>query len=273
MNYKSMTVCLDSRKDAPERLGFAFKLAKQHEAHLTGMYMTYVPVIYYDPYGQWGPIMTQWEADEKKKYEVAKEEASRQAEKEGVSFEWVGYRSSERQQAIAHARGYDLTILAQRDTSDNDTDFGNDFYDGFVLKLGRPVLYLPHHHSLPHRFDRIVIAWDGSREATRAISDALPILKRAKQIRVITIAEVSKDESHKVDIKTYLTRHGLQIELEQLHSSSVTPAEKLLSRASELKGDLLVMGAYGHHRLTELVLGGTTRAIMKDMTLPVLMSH
>jgi nucleotide-binding universal stress UspA family protein len=273
MSFKSITICLDSRNDASERLDFALKLARQHEAHLTGMYMTYVPVIYYDPYGQWGPIMNQWETEAKKKYEVTKALALKEAEKEGISFDWVGYRSSEMSSALAHARGYDLTILAQRDTSDYDTDFGHDFYEGFVLKLGRPVLYLPHHRPLPTKIERVMIAWDGSREATRAINDALPILKLAKQIRVVTIAEESKDASHKVDIKTYLSRHGLAIELEHPESSDMSPAKKLLSRSSELKADLLVMGAYGHHRLTELVLGGTTREILKDMTLPVLMSH
>lgn len=273
MSFKGICVCLDNRPDAASRLSFALKLAKKHEAHLTAMYMIYVPISYYNPDGQWGPIMSQWESEAKKAFELAKHDAEAQAKEEGVSFAWQSFRSTELHKALASARAHDLVIMGQKASIYSDTDFGSDFYEGFVLKLGRPVLYLPFQRTLPHKIERIVIAWDGSREATRAISDALPFLKLAKQIRTITIVEASKDDSHKVDIKTYLSRHGLQMEQDQILESDKTPAEVLLKRSSELNADLIVMGAYGHHRLTELVLGGTTREILKEMNLPVLMSH
>jgi nucleotide-binding universal stress UspA family protein len=275
MVYKSMTVCLDSGADASRRMDFALSLANQHRAHLTGLYMTYVPVVYYDPYGEWGPLMVKWELEARKKHDLVKERSATIAREAGVSFDWFAYRTNELSAAIAHTRASDLTIMGQRNTAVSETDFGNDFYEGFVLKLGRPILYLPHNGPLPKSFDEVLIAWDGGREATRAITDALPLLKLAKQVTVLTIPEnqTNKKDVQQADIVAYLLQHEIKAKVKIREGNSATPADQLLACATELKADLLVMGAYGHHRLTELVLGGTTRAIFKHMSLPVLMSH
>jgi nucleotide-binding universal stress UspA family protein len=143
------------------------------------------------------------------------------------------------------------------------------------MRLGRPVLFLPHSAPLPASFDHIMVAWDGGREAARAMADAMPLLRQAKRVTVLSISK-KMDLEHDlpdVDIGAYLAKHEVNVEVERNEDIDVTPAEWLLFRTEELKADLLVMGAYGHSRVTELILGGTTRSVMQKMRLPVLMSH
>ena len=107
------------------------------------------------------------------------------------------------------------------------------------------------------------------------MADAMPFLKLAKQVKVLSISE-RIDEDHDlpdVDIATYLSKHDVKVEIERNENVQIAPAEWLLQRAANCGADLLVMGAYGHNRLTELILGGVTRTVMRQMTLPVLMSH
>lgn len=273
MKYKGINVFLDSRIDTMDRLDFAIGLAKTHDAHLTVTYISHVPFVYFDQYGQWGPMMNQWELESKKKHEISRAEASAMAKKEGISFSWNGYQSTQLAQIIASARAHDLTVIAQKSHTDKESDFGSQFYEAMLLKLGRPILILPFQRFIPKKFERIVLAWDSSREVTRASWDAMPLLQLARQIRVIVVPETAKDDAIEVDIQMYLSRHGIQTEMEKYIDGGKNPAEILLSRSAELDAELLVMGAYGHHRLTEFMFGGTTRDILKGMNLPVLMSH
>lgn len=275
MSYKSMTVCLDNSAGSSRRLDFALTLAAQQSAHLTGMHLSYAPVIFYDLYTEWGPMMAEWKEAAQKKHDLARDAFCASAKKEGVNFDWVGYLSSDMQQVIAHARASDLTIMGQRDPNDAETDFGGGFSENFVFHLGRPVLFLPYTGYLPKSFDTIVVAWDGGREAARAMADALPFLKSAQRVIVLTIYDKvdSDNDLPDVDIGAYLAKHDVKVEIERGEGINMPAAEWLLSRTEFIGADLLVMGAYGHHRLTELVLGGMTRSVLRQMILPVLMSH
>lgn len=275
MSYKKMTVFLDNSAGSSKRLDFALTLAAQQNAHLTGLYVSYSPNFYYDPYAQWAPVMAEWEASTQKKRDLAKENFYTVAKRAGVNFDWLDYQSTDFRQVLAHARASDLSILGQRNASDIDTDLGENFPERFVFKLGRPVLLVPHTGILPNTLARVVVAWDGGREAARAMADAMPLLKRAQQVTVLTVAE-KIDKEHDlpdIDIAAYLARHDVIVEVDRNDDINVAPADWLLYRAGDLKADLLVMGAYGHSRFAELVLGGTTHAMLKKMSLPVLMSH
>lgn len=275
MSYKSMTVFLDNSAASSSRLDFALALAAQHDAHLTGLHLSYSPHFYYDPYAQWAPVMVEWEAGAQKKRDLAKENFRTVARKSGVNFDWVDYQSTEFKQVVAQARASDLSILSQSNPSDLETDLGEDFPERFVFKLGRPVLFLPHSGVFPKTFGRIVLAWDGGREAARAMADAMPLLKQAQLVTVLTVLEKVDKENDlpDIDIAAYLAKHDVLVDVDRNEDIEVAPADWLLYRAADLKADLIVMGAYGHSRFTELVLGGTTRAMLKKMTLPVLMSH
>lgn len=279
MSYKSITVCLDGSAASARALRFAIDLAVRNNAHLTGLHLTYLPIIISEPYAMWGPVMTEWEESAQAKQRQAKEQFMAEASKNGINADFAGYRSDDLPEVIAHARASDLTVMAQQETAgsalgSNDAITAH-FIESMVLNLGRPVLLLPQTGYLPQKFDTIIVAWDGGREATRAVADALPILKGARVVKVLSVSEEIDDEHDlpDVDIAAYLAKHDIKVDIERKESVHRAPGEWLLSRASEGKADLMVMGAYGHNRFAELVLGGVTRSVMRHMQLPVLMSH
>lgn len=119
-----------------------------------------------------------------------------------------------------------------------------------------------------------MLAWNGSREARRALWDAMPLLQSADKVIVFGVDSGDGRHVPGADVSTHLARHGIKVEAEHtVASSNISDADLLLSAISDHGVDLLVMGAYGHHRLRELLLGGATRAVLSQMTVPVLMSH
>jgi nucleotide-binding universal stress UspA family protein len=151
-----------------------------------------------------------------------------------------------------------------------------DVGDRLAVAAGRPVLIVPNAGVYCGIGSRVVVAWNGRREATRAAFDALPLLQQAKDVKVLWIDPRSEDEDAgafaATDLCTALARHGIACEAVAAASDGNVGAT-LLSCATEHRADLLVMGCYGHSRLTELVFGGATRHILRHMTIPVLMSH
>ncbi|MFZ6747975.1 universal stress protein [Undibacterium sp. Ren11W] len=275
MSYKSLTVFLDNSAGSSRRLSFALALAQRFGAHLHALHLTYSPIIMSDPYAVWAPMLVEWEESAQAKHDLAKQAFLDEAKNAGVAVDWLGFRSDDFRELIAYARASDLIVLGQRNPSEVEGDFGRGFPENVVLKLGRPAIFLPYIGDTTCNFERVIVAWDGGREAARAMADALPILKEAKQVKILSISE-HVDDDHDlpdVDIAAYLAMHGVSVEIERNENIAMAPAAWLLSRAADMDAQLLVMGAYGHSRLTELVFGGVTRAIMTQMTLPVLMSH
>ena len=149
------------------------------------------------------------------------------------------------------------------------------FPERLVLAAGRPVLILPSAGRFPNIGARILVAWDASREATRAVTDAIPMLRLANTVHVMTVNPKHGEHGHVAgaDIGFYLARHGVRVEIKTDHGAEIDVGNELLSRAADLDVDLIVMGGYGHSRLKEWVLGGATRTILESMTAPILMSH
>jgi nucleotide-binding universal stress UspA family protein len=123
--------------------------------------------------------------------------------------------------------------------------------------------------------DRVLVCWDGSRNAARAVGDAMPFIIRAKatEIVIVTNEDAKSDEMPGADIAHHLARHGADVEVKRIVSTETDVAGTILSHAADVSADFLVMGGYGHSRLREFVLGGATRGILAAMTLPTLMSH
>jgi nucleotide-binding universal stress UspA family protein len=146
-----------------------------------------------------------------------------------------------------------------------------------ALAAGRPVLAIPYAGRFEAVGRRVLIGWDASREATRAVADAMPLLAAAETVSVLSIDPREGPSAHGpvpgADISPHLARHGVNATVERTVSAGVPAGDLLLSRAADLGADLLVVGAYGHSRARELLLGGVTRTLLQSMTLPVLMSH
>ena len=144
-----------------------------------------------------------------------------------------------------------------------------------LFESGRPVIVVPYIQKAPLKLERVMVCWDGSRAAARAIADAIPFLERARRVEVVIIANErgKQDEIEGADMGQHLARHGLSAEVKRTVADDVDVADMLLSHAADSGTDFIVMGGYGHSRLREFVLGGVTRSILRTMTAPVLMSH
>ena len=147
--------------------------------------------------------------------------------------------------------------------------------EGALFASGRPVVVVPYIQKTGLKLDRVMVCWDASRTAARAIADAMPLLARAKAIDVVIVASErpKSDEIPGADIGQHLARHGLKVEVKRIVATDTDVANTILSHAADTSADFIVMGGYGHSRLREFILGGATRGILSSMTVPVLMSH
>ena len=177
---------------------------------------------------------------------------------------------------VRHGRAADLIVLGQHD-SDTKTSVGRNFPEDVMLDSGRPVLLVPFVGQYQVPSNHALVAWRGTREAAVAIRDALPLLVRCKQITLMRVLGASEAQSSLeadlAEIVRWLQRHGASAVEVYDTRSNIDAGNALLSRASDIGADLLVMGGYGHARLREVVMGGVTRGLLEQMTLPVLMSH
>ncbi len=175
------------------------------------------------------------------------------------------------------ARRSDLVVMGQADPRRRDTAILQEEIEAVLMRAGRPVLILPYAGRFELPPTRVLIGWNGSREATRSVHDALPLLKRAKTVTVLSVATDPSDdwegEIGAVDIAAHLAHHGVTVTLSRTVAAGVPEASALLNEASDLGIGLLVTGAYGQTPMRERVLGGVTRSLLEGMTVPVLMSH
>ena len=147
--------------------------------------------------------------------------------------------------------------------------------EGVLFESGRPVIFVPYIQKAGLKLDRVMVCWDGSRAATRAIADAMPFLEKAKQVEIVIVASKAgkNDEIPGADLGQHLARHGLKVDVKRITSPDIDVTSTILSYAADSSADMIVMGGYGHSRLREFILGGVTRGILETMTVPALMSH
>ncbi|MBU8541407.1 universal stress protein [Falsiroseomonas tokyonensis] len=281
MAIKDILVHLDAAPASAARLDFAADLALRHAAHLVGLHVIDIllPVFAGAEIGG-GAVMaemiTQMEADAvvaARPVEAAFRERLRRDE---LSGEWRQVSGSLPSQLALHGRYADLVVMGQAEP-DSPSPAGSAAVQAALFESGRPVLLLPH-SGAPHRLGRrALVAWNARREAARAVHDALPLFAGMREVIVLTVAPELGMNGHGeqpgADIAAHLARHGLKVTVRLAPGSDVAAGEVLLNEAADLGADLLVMGGYGHSRFREFVLGGVTRTVLKQMTLPVLMSH
>jgi nucleotide-binding universal stress UspA family protein len=171
------------------------------------------------------------------------------------------------------ARRFDLSVVGQAEP--NKVAPEELIAEAALFESGRPVVVVPYIQKAGLTLDRVMVCWDGGRNAARAIGDAMPFLLRAKAVDVVMVAGEpgKKDEVAGADIAQHLARHGLRVEVRRILSRDVDVANALLSHAADSAADFIVMGGYGHSRLREFILGGATRGILASMTIPALLAH
>jgi nucleotide-binding universal stress UspA family protein len=171
------------------------------------------------------------------------------------------------------ARRFDLSIVGQAEPERSAVE--EVIAEAALFESGRPVIVVPYIQKDPLKLNRVMLCWDGSRAAARAIADAMPLLKKAGQVEVVIVSNErgKRDEIEGADMAQHLARHGLKVEVKRTVLGDIAVADVILSHAADAGADFIVMGGYGHSRLREFVLGGVTRSIFRSMTAPVLMSH
>lgn len=281
MAYKTILVHLNDPRRAGPVIDAARLVGEQNEAHLIGVYA--VPTINIGAPTRIGAgvieVLRHRFHEEAEGIRVKFEEAMRGR---AITTEWrmIEMRSGLRDcggLVADQARAVDLVIASQADETWDDSRM-LDFPDRLALESGRPTLIIPNAGRFPTLGSRVVVAWNGSREAVRAVFDALPLLVAAKSVTLLTITKgrIQTDDLDSVpaaDIAHALARHGVKCELQRSVAAGLEIEEELLSRAADASADLIVMGCYGHSRLRELVMGGASRGILAHMTAPVLMAH
>lgn len=278
MALKDLLVHVDSSKANAGRVDAALRLAAAHDAHLTGLYVApneSVMPAYTEAHIP-GDILEEQRRAALEKAEEAKKAFNDAAGRAGVSSEWRLVEGDITRTLSLHARYVDLLILGQANPSDN-WSVSEGEVEQVLLDVGRPVLLIPYIGAPESLGERILVAWNASRESMRAVHDAMALLERAKSVRVLSInprgGPAGDGDLPGADISLHLARHKVKAEAAQIESDDISVGEMLLSRAADQQADLIVMGAYGHSRYRELVLGGATRELLQAMTVPVLMSH
>lgn len=278
MTYKNLLVYLDDRAGCAARLAMAIELARAHDAHLTGLYVAADPIL---TGGLQVEVPAQFLASIEeqivRRAQAVIAQFTETVEKSGLTADSRTVRcpASQIPEIVSlHARYADLAILGQPEPGSVADDDGH-LAESVVLSSGRPALVVPYIGAGTRLGRRVLVAWDAEREAARAVNDALPLLQRAEKVTVLVIGPHQGDHGPEpgADIALHLARHGVPAEAQHLAIGDLSVANALLSRLVDLDIDLLVMGAYGHSRLREWILGGVTREIFQQMTVPVLMSH
>jgi nucleotide-binding universal stress UspA family protein len=276
MTYKTILVHLNDSRRVERILEPAAQLAGRFGSHLIGFHAySALPA---SPIPMASSALGPIAGAERRNSEAIADTFKRSTSGKPYVAEWQLQRVAHVDLAsvvMEQGRAADLIVAGQTDP-EWDLSPLMDFPERLALESGRPVLIIPYAGRYPTVGRRVVIAWKGSREAARAVFDALPLLREAEAVHILEIKGHAEDANAQPPgpaIAAALGRHGIKPEVRTSIVSDIGIGDEILSRASDLDADLLVMGAYGHSRFRELVFGGATRHIARHMTLPTLLSH
>lgn len=276
MSYASVLVPIDEHPESAASLDTALRLAALFGAHLEGLAIVppLVAPLRLRPRQSASALMKkEWERD-KTEARVAAKRFVAWARKAGVaSVDGVVVEGDACAAMGERARLADLVVLP-RPGEDDLGALGGHRIESTLLAVGRPVLLVPADVPSASFPAKALVAWNGSRESARALTDALPLLARAKSVTVLTCGPAAGGEAaHGARAVAYLARHGVNADAAHVTTDDRRVGDAILARARKLGADLVVMGAYGRPRLAEFVLGGATRAVLAKAGMNVLMSH
>ena len=281
MGYRTILAVVDTAENTRHLDAFVAQLAQQFSSHVIGLHMETLAAV---------PLVAPMEIPDPATVQAVQDVAHKETEEaqrvfaegmtaNGISSEWRSFASSvgySAKSSLQSARCADLIVARQHASfalSDSRADI-----DNFLYESGRPVLLIPNILTEPKPIRRVLIAWNGSREATRATFDALPFLKAAESVEVFSVDMEDNDSQTAAlagsEIAATLARHGINVTVtSQEKIQGVAPHTAIENRLADTSIDLLVMGAYGHSRWWEMLFGGVTRTLLDSMTAMTLMSR
>lgn len=281
MHYKTIMVHVDESIHTPKRVQLAAAIARQEQAHLIGAAATALPGSYYLPelIGESTVSLTAYLEYLEQRAESALAVFESAVSGGGVaSFEKRVINDEAGAGISMLARYADLLVVGQTDPEESLPATQPGFPEYVAMNSGRPVLVVPHAGESGGIGRRILLGWDASIEATRALSAAMAFLLRAEQVQVAVFNPKAhgrvRGEQPGGDIGAYLARHGIEADIVQRDlPRDIDTGTALLSQANDFGADMLVMGCFGHSRFREALLGGASNTVLHSMSLPVLMSH
>ncbi len=300
MILKDILVCLDPTEAGERRLRLAAAIAREYHAHVSAAYIMSEVIPGVPPYQGVGipaptgateiaqgsivagvplpgapPVVSSAPSPGAELADIVEQRFRAEVQPHGIDGNWHLFGSGDSEELIALSRTMDMVVFGQA-ASDYRLPTGFSPED-IVMASGRPMLVVPSAGEFGSAGRRVLIAWDGTREASRALHDALPMIARAEAAWVMTVrARDSNSDDHGPSLDRvirHLERHGIAATTEESIGGDVPTADLLLSRASDMGADLLVAGAYHHSQLREAIIGGVSRELLDHMTVPVLMSH
>jgi nucleotide-binding universal stress UspA family protein len=273
MGLKHLLVHIDSGERSMERLSLAVKLARRFGARLTGLFAESATL---------GPSVVARRSPQNMARAI--EEARRRFEAEagaaGLTTDWWQLEQGEYAQVVGWTvvccRYADLSLFGQHDPEQH-SPLPHDLIEQVLLNSGRPLLVVPYVGTYQSIGRRVLVAWTGSREAARALNDAIPLMQDAQEVTVLSLQHSSAGGAGllvpPVDIATHLRAHGINANYERIIVDELGAVDNVLNRAAESAADLTVLGGYGHYGFPFLQRSSTTRDILRTMTTPVLLSR
>ena len=280
MTYKTILVSLNEVNRVAEATAAAVSVARQTGAHVSGLYVIPAVQVYPSVGFEAAPQVFEgnrsYFKDNAARVKQSFEETMR---REGLShdFHQIDARTPVIADELISAGRCADAVIVSATNPDEITGVERDFVEQVVMGVGRPVIVLPFKGDAKVSTEEIVVGWDGGREAARAAFDALPLMKKAGKVRIVRV-DPQKDPSLRgsvagADLAEALARHGVKAETQGFPTDGMDEGQALMRCADDCGAGLIVMGAYGHSRLTEFIFGGATRFVLTRMTRPVLMSH
>ena len=280
MSYKSILTIWDGKDSSIPAIRKAVELTAEANGHLHIICPAYITIIQAQSY-PYLDFPEELKADERERAHTKALELLEEAEK--YAREEVIYYSIEKaiinrdqlSSLMSHtAKFCDLAVLP-RPFGPERTETDEKITEGTLLASECPVLIVPDGNS-GNRDEKIVIAWDGSDHALRAVRGAMPLLRKAKQVDVVIVANSKRAEMEaqaSSDIATFLARHRVKVEVNILPNIAAKISDIIRSHASDLGANLIVMGGYGHSPMREFLFGGPTRHMLQDCKVPIFMAH
>ncbi|MCP5084344.1 MAG: universal stress protein [Alphaproteobacteria bacterium] len=279
MAIKDLLVAYDGNENAKRAVQFAVQMADKYGATITGLHV-YKPKEYESQYRRWIPesVLKNIQEAELSAEKSIGDDFHDQIKAAGAKTKakWISCEGRADVLMPRYARYFDLLIAGQFRGVDQ-SGGGSLNAEELLLRSGKPIIAVPASYEPQPFKEEAAVAWDGSRAAARALTDAMQILETKKRLDVIRLIDDEEDEEKRVlpehDLIAHLTAHGINANLVQLKASKRNAGRTILDHCAQTNPDLLVMGAYGRGKFGSFLFGSTAQHVLKNMTVPVLMSH
>nr|WP_319385951.1 universal stress protein [uncultured Roseibium sp.] len=277
MPIKDILTILDLSGDQPAAK-YALEFGRTHDAHVTGLALAFEPVV---PAFAAAPMPVDY-------MQAAHEQAIAAANEAKKDFDELARLAAVNNEGriaeiltggpldsvLVNCRPTDLVVIGQTNP-DRPEPMRELLIETVLFESGVPVLLVPYIGSNAFQPKNVLVGWDGSSTATRAIHSALPVLEKADNITVLVIEKRAQSDHGQpgAEVANYLARHNMNVTVDVVTNPQTGVADAVLNQVSDNGHDLVVMGGYGHSRMREFLFGGATREILEAMTVPVLMAH